>query len=137
MNMEQTRESITFKNYPLLDWIQKSIDELGYTTPTPIQQQTIPLLLEKNTDIIALAQTGTGKTAAFAIPLLHKIDVEKKYPQALIIAPTRELCVQISNDIINLSKHQPKINIVAVYGGANIETQIRAIKKGAHIIVAT
>lgn len=137
MTISTNEGKISFKHYPLLDWIQKSINDLGYETPTPIQQQTIPLLLENNTDIIALAQTGTGKTAAFAIPLLHKIDVEKKHTQALIIAPTRELCVQISNDIINLTKYQPKINTVAVYGGANIETQIKSIKKGAHIIAAT
>lgn len=129
--------TITFKQYPLAEWIQQAIHDLGYQTPTPIQQQTIPLLLEKDTDIVALAQTGTGKTAAFAIPLLHKIDINKKHPQVLIIAPTRELCVQITNDIKNLSKYQPAINTVAVYGGANIETQIKAIKKGCHIIAAT
>ncbi|HPQ08934.1 MAG TPA: DEAD/DEAH box helicase [Bacteroidia bacterium] len=138
MNTSTLSESnVTFNDYKLPEWIQNAINELGYTCPTPIQQQTIPLLLEKNTDIIALAQTGTGKTAAFAIPLLTKIDSDKKFPQALIIAPTRELCVQISNDIIKLSKYQPKINTVAVYGGANIETQINTIKKGCQIIAAT
>lgn len=133
----QNEGKITFKDYPLLEWIQKAIDDLGYQSPTPIQQQTIPLLLNKDTDVIALAQTGTGKTAAFSIPLLHKIEVDKKHPQALIIAPTRELCVQISNDIIQLTKYQPKINTVAVYGGANIDSQIKSIKKGVHIIAAT
>ncbi len=132
-----TQGTITFKNYPLSEWIQKAIDDLGYQTPTPIQQQTIPLLLEKNTDIIALAQTGTGKTAAFSIPMLHKIDTSKKHPQALIIAPTRELCVQIANDIKNLSKYKSEIQTVAVYGGANIETQINALRKGGQIIAAT
>lgn len=133
----QNEGKITFKDYPLVEWIQKAIDDLGYQSPTPIQQQTIPLLLNKDTDVIALAQTGTGKTAAFSIPLLHKIEVDKKHPQALIIAPTRELCVQISNDIIQLTKYQPKINTVAVYGGANIDSQIKSIKKGVQIIAAT
>ncbi|GIV27309.1 MAG: DEAD/DEAH box helicase [Bacteroidia bacterium] len=133
----QTQGTITFKDYPLLEWIQKAINDLGYQHPTPIQQQTIPLLLEKDTDIIALAQTGTGKTAAFSIPMLHKINPEIKHPQALIIAPTRELCVQIANDIKNLSKYKPEIHTVAVYGGANIETQINALKKGCQIIAAT
>ncbi|MEW6773269.1 MAG: DEAD/DEAH box helicase [Bacteroidota bacterium] len=133
----QNEGKITFKDYPLLEWIQKAIDDLGYQSPTPIQQQTIPLLLNKDTDVIALAQTGTGKTAAFSIPLLHKIEVDKKHPQALIIAPTRELCVQISNDIIQLTKYQPKINTVAVYGGANIDSQIKSINKGVQIIAAT
>lgn len=133
----QSESKIHFQDYPLLNWVKDAITELGYVYPTPIQQQTIPLLLEKDTDIIALAQTGTGKTAAFSIPLLHKIDTNSKHTQALIIAPTRELCVQISNDIKNLAKHQDKINVVAVYGGANIETQIRSLKKGSQIIVAT
>lgn len=133
----QNEGKMTFKNYPLTEWIQKAIDDLGYQSPTPIQQQTIPLLLNKDTDVIALAQTGTGKTAAFSIPLLHKIEVDKKHPQALIIAPTRELCVQISNDIIQLTKYQPKINTVAVYGGANIDSQIKSINKGVQIIAAT
>lgn len=133
----QNEGKMTFKDYPLTEWIQKAIDDLGYQSPTPIQQQTIPLLLNKDTDVIALAQTGTGKTAAFSIPLLHKIEADKKYPQALIIAPTRELCVQISNDIIQLTKYQSKINTVAVYGGANIDSQIKSIKKGVHIIAAT
>lgn len=137
MTITTQESSVTFKNYSLPEYLQKAIDDLGYTSPTPVQQKTIPLLLEKDTDMIALAQTGTGKTAAFAIPILCKIDAEKKHTQALIIAPTRELCVQISNDIIQLSKHQPKINTVAVYGGANIESQIKSIKKGAHIIAAT
>ncbi len=133
----QTQGTITFKDYPLSEWIQKAIEDLGYQAPTPIQQQTIPLLLEKNLDIIALAQTGTGKTAAFSIPMLHKIDASKKHPQALIIAPTRELSVQIANDIKNLSKYKPEIQTVAVYGGANIETQINALRKGGQIIAAT
>ena len=136
--MTTTHEgTIPFSHYPLAEWIQQALHDLGYQSATPIQQQTIPLLLEKDTDIVALAQTGTGKTAAFAIPLLHKIDTDKKQPQVLIIAPTRELCVQIAKDIKNLSKYQPTISTVAVYGGANIDTPIKAIKKGCHIIAAT
>jgi len=137
MIISKSEGIINFHAYPLTDWIKKAIQDLGYEKPTPIQQQTIPLLLEKDTDVIALAQTGTGKTAAFSIPLLHKIDLEKKHAQALIIAPTRELCNQIAEDIRQLAKYQPKINIVAVYGGANIEMQIKSIKKGAQIIAAT
>ncbi len=127
-----------FKNYPLSDWILNGINDMGFETPTPIQQKTIPLLTQNNTDIIALAQTGTGKTAAFGIPLLQKIDLKSKNTQALIIVPTRELCLQITNDIKNLSKYQrDSINIVAVYGGTSIENQIKQIKQGAQIIVAT
>jgi ATP-dependent RNA helicase DeaD len=135
---ELQKEGVTtFEQYPLHDWVLKAIKDLGYQHPTPIQEKTISLLLKKDTDIIALAQTGTGKTAAFGIPLLHKIDIDKKQPQALIIAPTRELSVQITQDIQNLSKYEPRISVVAVYGGANIENQIRSIKKGCQIIAAT
>lgn len=138
MNTNFSTEGIkTFHEYPLLDWVKKAILDLGYEHPTGIQQQTIPLLLERDTDIIALAQTGTGKTAAFSIPLLHKINISQKHIQVLILAPTRELCVQITNDIQKLAKYQSDISILAVYGGSNIDNQIKTLKKGCHIVVAT
>lgn len=115
----------------------KAIEELGYVSPTPIQQQAIPLLLSNQRDFIGLAQTGTGKTAAFGLPLLQLINFKQRHTQALIMAPTRELCVQITNDLVNYSKHIPGRNITAVYGGASISTQIRQIERGTQIVVAT
>ncbi len=115
----------------------KGLDELGFVNPTPIQEQVIPIFFETESDIVGLAQTGTGKTAAFGLPIIEQIDIENKSVQALILSPTRELCIQISKDLQNYSKHVKGIEIVSVYGGASIETQMRALKKGAHIIVAT
>lgn len=115
----------------------RAIEEMGYETPTPIQEKVIPLLLGKTRDIIALAQTGSGKTATFGLPILQNIDVSCKQPQSLILAPTRELCVQISRDIASYAKYIPDINIIAVYGGASIEEQIETIQNGVHIVVAT
>jgi len=117
--------------------VLKAIETLGFKTPTPIQEQVIPVLLKGKTDLMALAQTGTGKTAAFGLPLIEKVDTSEKNTQALVLAPTRELCVQIANDLQKFSAQSDRINIVAVYGGANIRTQITEIKRGAHIIVAT
>jgi ATP-dependent RNA helicase DeaD len=114
-----------------------AIQELGFENPTPIQEQTIPVFLETGRDILGLAQTGTGKTAAFGLPILQLIDPSARHIQSLVICPTRELCMQISRDLASYSKHKPGINVVAVYGGASIEGQIRDIKRGAHIIVAT
>jgi len=115
----------------------KGIEALGYEKPTPIQEKIIPLVLETEKDIIGLAQTGTGKTAAFGLPVIEQIDFKNKTVQALVLAPTRELCIQISKDLQNLSKNVERIQIVPVYGGTNIDAQIRALKKGTHIIVAT
>ncbi len=115
----------------------KAIKELGYESPTPIQQQAIPLLLKNNRDFIGLAQTGTGKTAAFGLPLLDLVDFKQRHAQALILAPTRELCVQITNDLVNYSKFIQGSNITAVYGGANIVAQIKQIERGTQIVVAT
>ena len=117
--------------------ILRSIEELGFTTPMPVQEKVIPLMLGNDTDIIALAQIGTGKTAAFGLPLVQATDTEKSATQALILCPTRELCMQITNDLNDYSKHTGGLRILAVYGGASIDSQIRELKRGVHIIVAT
>lgn len=117
--------------------IRRAIGELGFERPMPVQEEVIPYLLGNLNDVIALAQTGTGKTAAFGIPLLQRIDPERRETQALVLSPTRELCLQIADDLKDFSKYMRGINIVAVYGGASIETQIRSLNHGAHIIVAT
>lgn len=126
----------TFKSLGLSDEILQSITNLGFETPTPIQEKTIPILLENENDLIGLAQTGTGKTAAFGLPIIQKI-TESKETQALILSPTRELCLQIANDLKSYAKNSDKINIVAVYGGASADTQIAALRKGAQIVVGT
>lgn len=117
--------------------VLKAVEALGFKEPTPIQQNAIPLLLSDTTDLVALAQTGTGKTAAFGLPLVDRIEFDSRDPEALVLAPTRELCVQIANDLTKYARFASGASIVPVYGGANISTQIRAIKQGAHIIVAT
>ena len=113
------------------------IEKLGFEKPTPIQEEVIPIVLETENDLVGLAQTGTGKTAAFGLPIIEQIDPGNKAVQALIITPTRELCIQIANDLNNYSKQLKQVRIVPVYGGASIDTQLRALKKGAHIIAAT
>jgi ATP-dependent RNA helicase DeaD len=128
---------ILFSEMGLRKELQEAIADLGFTSPTPIQEQTIPLLTENTTDLVALAQTGTGKTAAFGLPLLHTIDEGRFNPQVLILCPTRELCLQITRDLQSFSTKMPEINIVAIYGGSAITTQIRAIRSGAQIVVAT
>jgi ATP-dependent RNA helicase DeaD len=115
----------------------RAIDELGFKEPTPVQQQAIPVLLSNERDFVGLAQTGTGKTAAFGLPLVELIDFSQGHTQALVLAPTRELCVQITRDMESFAKYVDGANIVAVYGGASIDTQIRQIKRGAQIVVAT
>ena len=117
--------------------IVNAITELGFENPTPIQEQAIPVLLSGSNDFVGLAQTGTGKTAAFGLPLLELLDFEKNYPQALVLCPTRELCLQITNDLKNYSKNLPNVKVVAVYGGASITDQLREIKRGVQIVVAT
>ena len=117
--------------------LQKAISDLGFKNPTPIQEKSIPYLLENEGDLIALAQTGTGKTAAFGIPILQKINLTKKHPQAIILCPTRELCLQISKDLQSFAKYLKQAKITAVYGGANISTQIKSLKNGSQIIVGT
>ncbi|MBA2330722.1 MAG: DEAD/DEAH box helicase [Flavisolibacter sp.] len=115
----------------------KAIEELGFTEPTTIQEKAIPVLLSGTKDLIGLAQTGTGKTAAFGLPLLQLVESKDKHPQALIICPTRELCMQIVNDIEKYKKYTTSVNVLAVYGGTSISMQIRDIRRGIHIIVAT
>ncbi len=117
--------------------IVNAITELGFENPTPIQEQSIPVLLTGSNDFVGLAQTGTGKTAAFGLPLLELLDYEENYPQALVLCPTRELCLQIANDLKNYSKNMNNVNVVAVYGGASISDQLRQIKRGVQIVVAT
>ncbi|MDZ4707471.1 MAG: DEAD/DEAH box helicase [Saprospiraceae bacterium] len=117
--------------------LAKAAKELGFETPTEIQDKAIPLLLAGTKDFIGLAQTGTGKTAAFGLPLLQLIDSTKKHPQALIICPTRELCMQISKDLVSYKKHKTGINTCAVYGGASIVDQLKEIKRGVQVVVAT
>ena len=127
----------TFKETGLKGNILKAIEELGFTEPTPIQEKTIPHLLQNENDLVALAQTGTGKTAAFGLPILDQIDEKSTKTQAIILCPTRELCVQITKDITNYSKYSTKIQHTAVYGGAAIVTQIRELKRGSQIVVGT
>lgn len=117
--------------------ILKAIAELGFEKPTPIQSKTIPDFLSSNQDIIATAQTGTGKTAAFGLPSISLTDIGNKTPQTLVLCPTRELCVQIANDLASYSKFIDGLNVVAIYGGAGMDQQVRALKKGAHIIIGT
>ena len=126
-----------FQSLGLNEPILNAITDLGFTTPSEVQEKTIPILLEKDTDIVSLAQTGTGKTAAFGFPLIQKIDAHRKATQGLILSPTRELCLQITNELKLYSKYVPSLNVVAVYGGASITEQARNVKRGAQIIVAT
>ena len=126
-----------FEQLGLDEPILRAITDMGFETPSEIQQKAIPTLLEDDTDMVALAQTGTGKTAAFGFPLLQLIDTDSRLTQGLILSPTRELCLQIASELKNYAKYLSKVNVVAVYGGASIEEQARSLKKGAQIIVAT
>ncbi|MBI3520185.1 MAG: DEAD/DEAH box helicase [Bacteroidetes bacterium] len=128
---------MTFQELGLEPMLLKAVTEMGFENPTPIQEQTIPQLQGKSTDMVALAQTGTGKTAAFGLPLLTKLDLNSRFTQSLILAPTRELCVQISKDLINYSKFLNGLRVTAVYGGAPIMGQIRDLKAGSQVVVAT
>ena len=127
----------SFENTGLKNEILDAVKELGFKTPTPIQAKTIPHLLSSDNDIIALAQTGTGKTAAFGLPTIHLTNTDDKRTQSLVLCPTRELCVQITRDLMDYSKFIKGLSIVAVYGGSSIDNQIKALKKGAQIVVAT
>ena len=127
----------TFEELGVSPEIRKAIEEMGYVSPMPVQEEVIPYLLGNGNDVVALAQTGTGKTAAFGLPLIQKMDVKRREPQALILCPTRELCLQIAGDLTDYSKYITDLKILPVYGGSSIESQIRSLKKGVHIIVAT
>lgn len=125
-----------FLDLGLEDVIVQAVDQLGFEKPSPVQEKCIPIVLNEETDLVALAQTGTGKTASFGLPLIQKIDNDNKNTQALVLAPTRELCIQITNDLTSFAKFK-KTNVVAVYGGASITDQAKKLKRGAQVIVAT
>jgi ATP-dependent RNA helicase DeaD len=128
---------INFELLGLSKPVLRAIAELGFETPTPVQEQTIPVMLGGNEDVVALAQTGTGKTAAFGLPLIELLEFQERHTQALILAPTRELCMQITRDLQKFSAYTPGAHVTAIYGGASIEGQIREMRKGPQIVVAT
>ncbi|MBT5955614.1 MAG: DEAD/DEAH box helicase, partial [Candidatus Marinimicrobia bacterium] len=127
----------TFNDIGLNKEILKALGEMGFEKPTPIQAKAIPHLMSSNQDIIASAQTGTGKTAAFGLPSIHMTKINEKVPQTLVMCPTRELCIQIARDLTNFSTYLPGLKIVAVYGGASVDTQVRALRQGAQIVIGT
>ena len=127
----------TFEELGVCEDIRRAIEELGFEQPMPVQEEVIPYLLGHGNDVIALAQTGTGKTAAYGIPTLQKVNPKLKAPQALVLSPTRELCLQIADDLNEFAKYIDGLHVAAVYGGASIETQIRTLRHGVQIIVAT
>lgn len=128
---------MTFQELGVRDDLMRAIDELGFETPMPVQEKVIPVLLSEDHDLVALAQTGTGKTAAFGLPVIQRVDTSLRKPQALILAPTRELCLQIASDLADYSKYTPGLRVIPVYGGSSIESQIRGLREGVQIIVAT
>lgn len=127
----------TFEELGIASELLHAIQEMGYASPMPVQEEVIPYLLGEENDVIALAQTGTGKTAAFGLPILQKINSKTRQPQALILCPTRELCLQIAGDLNDYSKYMDGVKVLPVYGGSSIESQIRALKNGVHVVVAT
>lgn len=127
----------TFKDLGLSAPLLDAVAELGFEFPTEIQEKAIPELIREDTDLVALAQTGTGKTAAFGLPLLERIDVASRNTQALILAPTRELCLQITNEIQSYARNLKGLSVVPVYGGASIQEQSRLLQRGAQVVVAT
>ena len=137
MNSTKSKNIESFLNFSLKSELLKSIKELGFNSPTPIQSKVIPHLMSSDQDLIASAQTGTGKTAAFGLPLLDLTNTKVTNVQTLILCPTRELCIQITNDLLSYSKYLKNINILSVYGGVKIEKQIKSLKKGPQIVVGT
>lgn len=135
--MDENNVARSFEDLGVEPRLLKAIGELGFESPMPIQEMVIPHLLEKDGDVVGLAQTGTGKTAAFGLPVLQRINPDKNVPQALIIAPTRELCLQIAGDLADFSKYIDNLRILPVYGGSSIDSQIRTLRKGVQVIVAT
>lgn len=127
----------TFEEHGLRDELLKAVTELGFVNPTPIQEKTIPAMLDSKEDLIALAQTGTGKTAGFGLPIIQQVDINQKQVQAIILSPTRELCLQIAKDLDTYSKYMKGVSVLAVYGGAPVETQLKALRKGVNIVVGT
>ena len=136
INNKQTNLK-TFEELGVSEEIRRAISELGFEHTMPVQEEVIPYLLGNRNDVIALAQTGTGKTAAFGLPLLQRIDTSSKSTQAIVLSPTRELCLQIADDLKDFGKYIPHLHIAAVYGGASIDTQIHQLRHGVQIIVAT
>ena len=128
---------MTFEELGVRPDLLRAITEMGFETPMPVQEKVIPILLNGDRDVVALAQTGTGKTAAFGLPVIQRIDTDRAIPQALVLAPTRELCLQIAGDLADMAKYTPGLEILPVYGGSSIESQIRALRRGVQIIVAT
>lgn len=128
---------MTFEELGVSEPLRRAIEELGFETPMPVQEKVIPHLLTEDGDVVALAQTGTGKTAAFGLPVIQRINIEENRPQALILSPTRELCLQIASDLADFSKFIPQLRVLPVYGGSSIESQIRSLRTGVQIIVAT
>lgn len=128
---------LSFEELGVRDDLIRAIKELGFENPMPVQEKVIPVLLNKDHDVVGLAQTGTGKTAAFGLPVIQRTDTSRREPQALVLAPTRELCLQIAADLVDYTKYTPDLSVLPVYGGSSIESQIRALKKGVQIIVAT
>ena len=128
--------SVTFNDLAINKSLLKILDEVGYESPSPIQAQAIPLLLEGR-DIIGQAQTGTGKTAAFALPLISNIDLKQKDPQVLVLAPTRELAIQVAEAFQKYATYMKGFHVLPVYGGADYSGQIRALKRGVHVVVGT
>lgn len=137
MEKETDNRQLTFADLGVAPELLKAIEEMGFESPMPIQSLVIPHLNEKEGDVVGLAQTGTGKTAAFGLPVLQRIEIANKKPQALIIAPTRELCLQIAGDLADFSKYIDGLRILPVYGGSSIESQINSLRKGVQVIVAT
>ena len=127
----------TFEDLGVREDLLRGIADMGFETPMPVQEKVIPVLLDGDHDLVALAQTGTGKTAAFGLPVIQRVDIADKRTQALILAPTRELCLQIAGDLADYSKYIDGLQVLPVYGGSSIESQIRAVRNGVQIIVAT
>lgn len=127
----------SFEELGVREDLLRAIAELGFERPMPVQEKVIPHLLNEDSDVVALAQTGTGKTAAFGLPVLQRIDAKVQKPQALILSPTRELCLQIAGDLADFSKYMQKMSVLPVYGGSSIESQIRSLRRGVHVVVAT
>lgn len=127
----------TFEELGVSDELLLAIGEMGFEVPMPVQAKVIPHLLNEDNDVVALAQTGTGKTAAFGLPVLQRLEASNRCPQAVILSPTRELCLQIAGDLADFSKYMPEVSVLPVYGGSSIESQIRSLRKGVQVIVAT
>ena len=128
---------MNFKKIGVSSELIKAVKDLGFTSPTEVQYESIPFLISENRDLISLAQTGTGKTAAFGLPVIQKTKLKNKFVQSIILCPTRELCIQICKDLESYSKYISGMKILSVYGGTSIETQIKSLNKGVHIVVGT